>query len=271
VSVSTPQPDRILVFIPAYRCAPQIVRVLDQFRDPSVHGRVEEILVLDNRSPDDTAEVAIERARSLAIGKISVARNVDNFGLGGSHKSAFTYAIAGGFTHVLVLHGDDQGDIRDVLPVLEARDHDQYDACLGARFHPRARIEGYSAVRVAGNHVFNWLFSIGAGRRLYDLGSGLNLYRTAALESRYWHQFPDNLMFNYCMILAHVERRDRISFFPISWREDDQLSNVKLVSQATRTLGILGSFVLHRKAFLQREFREVARSSYEFEILEAGL
>ena len=63
------QPDRILVFIPAYRCAPQIVRVLQQFSDPDIHRRFAEILVLDNRSPDDTAEVAIGCAESLALGR----------------------------------------------------------------------------------------------------------------------------------------------------------------------------------------------------------
>ncbi len=266
-----PTTDRILVFIPAYRCAPQVVRVLDQFREPSIHQRFEEILVIDNRSPDDTAEAAIERARSLGMRRVSVVRNRDNYGLGGSHKSAFTYALANGYTHVLVLHGDDQGDIRDVLPVLDAEEHHQYDCCLGARFHPQARLEGYSGIRVAGNHVFNGLFSIGARRRLYDLGSGLNLYRTPPLDDRYWHKFPDNLMFNYCMILAHMYRKDRTTFFPISWREEDQLSNVKLVSQAMKTLGILGSYVVGRKGFLDREFREVDRPVYEFETLASGL
>jgi glycosyltransferase involved in cell wall biosynthesis len=263
--------DRILVFIPAYRCAPQIVRVLDQFADPTLHERFDEILVIDNRSPDDTAEAAVERARSLGTGRMSVARNVDNFGLGGSHKSAFTYALANAFSHVLVLHGDDQGDIRDALPVLDAGEHRHYDCCLGARFHPRARIQGYSPLRVAGNHVFNGLFSLGSGRRLYDLGSGLNLYRVEPLADRYWLRFPDNLMFNYCMILAHVHRGDRIRFFPISWREEDQLSNVKLVSQATRTLGILASYVVSRRRFLERELREEPRQAYEFEILAGGL
>jgi glycosyltransferase involved in cell wall biosynthesis len=263
--------DRILVFIPAYRCAPQIVRVLDQFADPTLHERFDEILVIDNRSPDDTAEAAVERARSLGTGRMSVARNVDNFGLGGSHKSAFTYALANAFSHVLVLHGDDQGDIRDALPVLDAGEHRHYDCCLGARFHPRARIQGYSPLRVAGNHVFNGLFSLGSGRRLYDRGSGLNLYRVEPLADRYWLRFPDNLMFNYCMILAHVHRGDRIRFFPISWREEDQLSNVKLVSQATRTLGILASYVVSRRRFLERELREEPRQAYEFEILAGGL
>lgn len=256
--------DRILVFIPAYRCAPQIVRVLEQFREPSVHERFDEILVLDNCSPDNTVQAAVDQARRQAIGKITVARNRDNYGLGGSHKAAFNHAIRHGFTHIVVLHGDDQGAIRDALPVFDSGQHRAYDCCLGARFHPQARIQGYSSVRVIGNRVFNGLFSAVAGRRLFDLGSGLNIYQVQGLASGYWKRFHDNLMFNYCMILAHVQRRDRVQFFPISWREDDQVSNVKLFSQARRTLSILARFVRDRQAFMTHEFRDARQEAYEF-------
>ncbi len=220
--------DRILVFIPAYRCAPQIVRVLQQFAESTIYSRFAEILVLDNVSPDNTVEAAIQRARLLSLRKITVARNHLNYGLGGSHKAAFSYAIRNDFSHILVLHGDDQGDIRDIMPILEKEDHHTFDCCLGARFHPHARIYGYSLLRRFGNQVFNCLFSLSVGQRLYDLGSGLNLYKTSALKTRYWETFHDNLMFNYNMVLAHVQRGDHITFFPISWREEDQISNVKL-------------------------------------------
>jgi glycosyltransferase involved in cell wall biosynthesis len=266
-----PLTDRILAFIPTYRCAPQVVRVLQQFADTDVHRRFAEILVLDNVSPDATVEKAIERARNLALGNVTVARNRVNYGLGGSHKSAFTYAIRNGFTHVMVIHGDDQGTVRDILPVIEASCHHQYDCCLGARFHPDACILGYSRVRVIGNHVFNLLFSLGAGQRLYDLGSGLNLYRTSSLASRYWEKFHDNLMFNYCMILAHVQRKDKMYYFPISWREEDQVSNVKLYSQAKRTLGILAAYIRNRQGFLDLEFRNSRFENYEFDIVANGL
>ena len=258
--------ERILVFVPTYRCAPQIVRVLQQFRDPAVRARFAEILVLDNRSPDDTVEAAIEKARALATGRMTIGVNRANYGLGGSHKCAFTYALKRGFSHVVTLHGDDQADIRDLLPVLERGDHRRLDCCLGARFHPDARVTGYSRTRIWGNRAFNLLFGMVAGQRLFDLGSGLNLYRTSALAALYWLRFPDDLRFNYAMILAHVERGDDFAFFPISWREEDQISNVKLASQAMRTLGILGRFAQNRSAFFAHEFRSNPPSEYGFDL-----
>lgn len=263
--------DKILVFIPAYRCEAQIVRVLRQFAAPGVAERFARIMVVDNRSPDATADAAVAEANTLGLGKLAVVRNRANYGLGGSHKAAFTYAIEHGYSHVAVLHGDDQGAIADLLPVLDAGLHNRFDACLGARFMPQAAPLGYSRFRIFGNRVFNILFSLATGRRLYDLGSGLNLYRVAPLAERYWQRFHDNLMFNYCMILGHARRADGIHFFPISWREEDQVSNVKLASQARRTLGILARYLVAGHTFLDHEFRDTAHAEYRFDALAEGL
>jgi glycosyltransferase involved in cell wall biosynthesis len=262
--------DRILVFIPAYRCEQQIGRVLQQFAAPGPAERFAEILVLDNRSPDGTVAAAQEAGRRIGLENLVIGRNRDNYGLGGSHKAAFRHAVEEGFTHVVVLHGDDQADIADLMPVLETGAHEENDCCLGARFHWSSKLSGYSRTRTLGNVAFNVLFSAGARKILYDLGSGLNIYRTEMLKDRFYTRFPDNLMFNYCMILASSVKRHRISFFPISWREEDQVSNVKLFSQAMRTLGILRTFVTGRKNFLSKEFRDTVREDYSFDVVYRG-
>jgi len=259
--------EKILVFIPAYCCAAQIARVLKQFEPFEVNRRFDEILVLDNQSPDQTIQAAANAAQALGMRKITIARNCDNYGLGGSHKAAFHYAIRNGFSHIVVLHGDDQGNIADLLPWIDSRAHDKHECLLGARFHPQARLQGYSLVRRAGNLVFNALFSIVGGKRLYDLGAGLNMYRVETLGTHYWRHFDDNLMFNYCMILAHVARGDRMLFFPISWREDDQVSNVRLFSQAWRTLKMLYQYAVDRAGFLGGNFNEGQDRMYEFTVV----
>ena len=151
--------DRILVVIPVYNCAAQISRVLAQFSEPSVAAFFSEILVIDNGSRDNTREAAIGKAKELALGRITVARNKGNYGLGGSHKSAFLYASSGAFSHIVVLHGDDQGHIRDLVPVLKSGDHRRFDCCLGSRLDRLSCLRGYSRIRVAGDRIFNLLFS----------------------------------------------------------------------------------------------------------------
>ena len=51
-------------------------------------------------------------------------------------------------------------------------------------------------------------------------------------------------------------------FFPIRWREEDQISNVKLVSQARRVFGLLARFVVGPGRFVSAEHRAAPRAAY---------
>jgi len=260
-----PKP-RILVFIPSYRCEAQITRVIDQFT-AEMQSAVDTVLVVDNRSPDGTLAAAIERGKARLIDCRFIAwTNDENYGLGGSHKAAFRYAIEQGFEYLVVLHGDDQADIRDLIPVLGAATSNGSDCMLGARFMKSSRLQGYSWFRTFGNRVYNKLFSLVALKNIYDLGSGLNLYRLEAFREFYYKGFPDDLTFNYVMLLASYQRGQRVRFFPISWREEDQVSNVRLFRQAIKVLRLLGSFAFRRGAFLATDMRAKSFDAYTGQI-----
>ncbi|NJL07122.1 MAG: glycosyltransferase family 2 protein [Methylacidiphilales bacterium] len=229
--------ERILVFIPMYNCARQIGRVVAQ-----LSGRIKpfiaEVLVLDNGSRDggpDVARDALQRIDGLSW---IVARNRENYNLGGSHKVAFDYAIDRGFSHVIVLHGDDQADIDDVVEALQAGLHLRYDSLLGARFMRGSRLHGYSLYRWIGNYGLNVLTSAIVRHWITDQGSGLNLYSTSYLASRFYNSFHDNLSFPAEMLYQSIFAGATFRFFPISWREEDQASNAKPIRQALQILNI---------------------------------
>ncbi len=262
-------PDRILVFVPCYNCAAQVGRVLRQFT-PAVGAHVAEILVLDNGSRDGTVDAALAAA-GAASAPVTVARNHANYNLGGSHKAAFAYAERGGFSHVLILHGDDQGSVADILPVLEAGLHRRHDACLGARFARGASLPGYSRFRIFGNHVFNALFTLAARRRVLDLGSGLNIVAATVFSDPAVTRYADDLRFNIFLLLGLFEAGRSVMFFPITWREDDQVSNVKMASQAWRTLAILRDYVLRRRHFRVTDWRATRHDSYGFDVVHPAI
>jgi dolichol-phosphate mannosyltransferase len=165
------------------------------------------------------------------------------------------------------LHGDDQGSIADLIPLISAGQHRDFDCLLGARFMPGSRLGGYSRFRTFGNRVFNLLFSLAARQRLRDLGSGLNLYKVDALRRASVLGFSNNLTFNYYMILASVHWNWKIGFFPISWREDDQISNVKLTRQSIQVMKILLQFMVNRKGFLHDDHSGKPDQQYGFEVI----
>jgi len=252
--------DRILLFIPMYRCARQIPRVIAHLT-PEVQRRIAEVVVVDNGSPDGSVEAARTAMASLEI-PARILLNDANYNLGGSHKVAFDYALTHGFSHVVVLHGDDQADIADLLPQLDAGRHNQYDCLLGSRFASGSRLHGYSTLRIAGNWAFNLLFSIATGRWLTDLGSGLNVFSTAWLADGFYRRLGDDLTFNIYLLLNIVHRRARYAFFPISWREDDQISNVRLFRQGFRTLGIVAGYGLRRGGYLATDRASRPHAAY---------
>ncbi|HYX34686.1 MAG TPA: glycosyltransferase family 2 protein [Oligoflexus sp.] len=252
--------EKILVFIPVYNCQQQIPRVLAQFK--SLTNTFYGILIVDNRSTDASLEVAKTAAQNLAL-PVTILLNRENLGLGGSHKVAFQYAIDHGYDYCAVLHGDDQGNIHDLVAALDAGWHRTHDCLLGARFMRGSQLQGYSRLRTLGNRIFNWIFSAVSGRRLYDLGSGLNLYRVSRLQKSRFAGFANNLTFNYYLILASVQWQWNIKFFPISWREDDQISNVRLFRQTRQICAILFDFCCRRNHFLHSNNSGRAYDSYQ--------
>lgn len=233
----------------------------------AVGSQMAEVLVLDNGSADSTVDAAIETSRAITSPPITVAQNHDNYQLGGSHKAAFAYAEAGGFSHVIVLHGDDQGRLDDIAEILERGAHHRHAACLGARFMPGSRVEGYSRFRHLGNLGFNLLFSTVAGRRIYDLGSGLNLFGRTVFTDPAVLRTSDDLRFNIYLLLSLIDRRLPLAYFPISWREEDQTSNVRLYRQALRTLGIAWAYCVRRRHFRTADHRDRPVDEYGFNIV----
>ena len=251
--------ERTLLFIPMYNCGDQIGRVIAQLT-PEVQAFLDEIVIIDNRSTDDGRAVAVN-ALNLVNVRARLLMNDANIGLGGSHKVAFNYALQNGFDYLIVLHGDDQGSIADLIPHLRNGTHREFDALLGARFMKGSRLQGYSAMRTLGNHVFNIVYSLASGAAIKDLGSGLNLYRVKALADGWWLGNANDLTFNYHMILRSIAAGWRMRFFPLSWRDDDQVSNVKLFRQALDVVRLPLSYAFTRRRYLESDY-STGKSDY---------
>ena len=87
------------------------------------------------------------------------------------------------------------------------------------------------------------------------------MYNTKIFENNFYHKFPDKLTFNCCMLFAANYYKQSINFFPITWREDDQVSNVKMFSQALITLKIALKYRFNKKS-VKNEYREKIVEKY---------
>jgi dolichol-phosphate mannosyltransferase len=119
------------------------------------------VLVVDDRSPDGTGELADRLAGEL--GFVDVLHRERKEGLGPAYRAGFERALAGGAELVLEMDCDFSHDPNDV-PRLIAAAEDGADLVLGSRY-------------VRGGSIPNW----GLVRRAISLGG--NLYAQAVLQS----------------------------------------------------------------------------------------
>lgn len=258
--------DKILVFIPAYNCEKQIIRVLKQFDEETLEY-IRRIIIINNRSTDGTEEAVIEFMNNHKPLPVELIRNDYNYGLGGSHKAAFSYAQKESFDYIIVLHGDDQGNIKDIIKYIKNNEYKKYDSFLGSRFDKHSKLINYSKFRILGNHIFNAFISILTGKKLTDLGSGLNMYHVPYLQNEFYADFPDSLTFNVYLLLYGVYSKSKFTFFPLTWREEDQISNAKFVKQSKEILNLFGQYAFHRKKLFSSSTNATVSKKYTFQII----
>ena len=88
---------KLCVLVPAYKCGHLIAEVC---RRVSLPGPDDEIIVLDDCSPDDTGE----RARSVP--RVFVSRNPVNLGYGGTSRRLYELALERHADLAVNVHGD---------------------------------------------------------------------------------------------------------------------------------------------------------------------
>jgi hypothetical protein len=244
---------RHLLFIPVYNCENQIIRVIDKIIKSYVISNFEEIIIIDNNSKDNTFAVVQNVIDEKKLKQFKLFQNKNNYNLGGTHKTGFNYAIDNNFDYVTILHGDDQGDINNLENVFKNEKYKDYDCCLGSRFARDSKLVNYPKFRIYANYMINLAASIVSFKFLTDLGSGLNMFKVSFLKNKFYLNFPNGLTFNYCLMFYICDVNSKFFYFPILWREDDQVSNVKLFSHFFKWLEIMFKFVFTRKRLFQNK------------------
>ncbi len=250
------------IFVMSYNCAPQLERVISSFKNNSnklIQIGWNNIYFVNNKSKDRTLDVMKENLRSLNNLNLNckIINNHNNYGLGGSHKVSFYTAEKFGYSHICIFHGDDQAKIEDLIRI--PNDFYVSECILGSRFSKDSKLIGYSTLRFLGNKFFNILFSIVLRKKILDLGSGLNIFSKKFFHDKKITLFPDGMYFNQSLLI-HITRFYSFKYFPITWSEKDQITNVRNFQMGIDTIKNL----ISEKLKIGIRNRSIYKNSFEY-------
>lgn len=117
-----PLSERTLVLVPAWNESRNVGTTVREIRAASPQY---DVVVIDDGSSDDTAEVARDAGATVLALPF-------NLGVGGAMRAGFTYANRRGYARAIQVDADGQHNPSDIEKVLEGLQH--ADISIGARF-----------------------------------------------------------------------------------------------------------------------------------------
>jgi dolichol-phosphate mannosyltransferase len=166
-----------LVVLPTYNEADTIVDVLRRIR--AAAGPVD-ILVVDDSSPDGTADLA--EAAALEVGRVEVLRRPGKSGLGSAYRAGFRIGLDRGYDVLMEMDADLSHDPATVPALVEAVEAGGADLAIGTRYMPGGAIPDWPWHRRAISRLGCLYARLALGISARDATSGFRAYARTALE-----------------------------------------------------------------------------------------
>jgi dolichol-phosphate mannosyltransferase len=167
---------RTLVVVPTYDEAPNIEAFLRRVREVVPAA---DVLVVDDNSPDGTADLA--EAVGADVGQVKVLRRPGKDGLGNAYRAGIAFGLDEGYEALIQMDADfshDPAVIPDLLRALETG----AEVALGSRYVPGGSIPHWPAYRRALSRYGNRYAVAVLGLDVRDATAGYRAYRADLLR-----------------------------------------------------------------------------------------
>jgi glycosyltransferase involved in cell wall biosynthesis len=225
---------RIGILIVAYNAVSTLGKVLRRI-PASVIENVEEIVVFDDASHDETAELALGYKITNNFEKLTVFKNEVNLGYGGNQKRGYDYFASKGFDIVVLLHGDGQYAPEVLASLYQPIVAGQADAVFGSRMMPNyggPLRGGMPLYKFVGNRILTTYENWSLGMHLSEFHSGYRAYNLHALRQIMMGAMTDDFHFDTEIIVKLHHQGFRIVERPIPTYYGDELCYVDGVKYA---------------------------------------
>ncbi len=185
---------RIIVVLPAYNA----VKTLEMTFLEIPLEFVDDVLLVDDASRDDTAAVA----RQLGIRTIV---HEQNKGYGGNQKTCYAKALELGADIVVMLHPDYQYTPRLITAMAAMIAYGEFDAVLASRILGIGALKGgMPRYKYLANRMLTFLENLLLGQKLSEYHSGYRAFSRQVLERLPLERNSDDFVFDNQMLAQMV-------------------------------------------------------------------
>lgn len=219
------RPLKIAALIPAYREARSVGEVVRRVR-----AQIADVLVVDDGSPDATAECARQAGAEVIV-------HAQNAGKGAAIKTGFRVLLDRGVDYVLILDGDGQHIPEEVSRFLAAAGQESRGMFVGNRM---AAAQGMPLLRWATNRFMSWMISRLCGQPIPDTQCGFRMIHREVIPSL----FCESNAYDYEteMLLIAAAGGHRIGNVPVTTVYADETSKIHPLRDGLRFLKLLARY-----------------------------
>jgi glycosyltransferase involved in cell wall biosynthesis len=223
--------QKVVVVLPAYRAGLTLRKTYEEIP----FDLVDEVVLVDDKSPDNTVEVA----QQLGIRHI-VVHDV-NKGYGGNQKSCYDKARELGADIVVMLHPDYQYTPKLLASMITLIGNDVYPVVFGSRILGGGALKGGMPLY---KYIANRLLTLGQnllmGEKLSEYHTGYRAFHRKVLEACPYHQCSDDFVFDNQMIAQIFWHKFEIAEITCPTKYFEEASSINFSRSMTYGLGVVG-------------------------------
>jgi len=208
---------KIIVVLPAYNSEKTLAQTVRDI--PS--GIIDEIILVDDFSHDDTVKVA----KKLNIRTI---RHTKNLGYGGNQKTCYRSALKLKADIVVMLHPDYQYDPKLIKHFVEFIKEGYFDVMLGSRIRSRNETlaGGMPKYKYYSNRFLTMIENVATGQNLSEWHTGMRAYSGEVLKNINFQKFSNDFVFDTEFLFEVVKKGYKIGEIPVPVRYFPEASSI---------------------------------------------
>jgi glycosyltransferase involved in cell wall biosynthesis len=225
---------RIVVVMPAYHAG----RTLEATWRDLPHDIVDEVIVVDDASDDDTVSVA----RALGL---EVILHPQNMGYGANQKTCYMEALTRGADIVVMVHPDYQYEPRLVTAMAGMIASGVYDIVIGSRILGGGALRGGMPVwKYVANRMLTLFENLLLGAKLSEYHSGYRAYSRGLLDAVPWQRNSDDFVFDNEILAQAIVGGFRIGEISVPTRYFAQASSINFPRSVRYGFGVVSTTIL---------------------------